>query len=89
MGLQRVKHDLVTEYAGTIFLYKPSDFICISQSNVNLGYFRQLWFFAASPIQMPNLIPVVMYACESQTLKKAEHRRIAKAPKFWPPDAKS
>ena len=38
---------------------------------------------------MPNLVPVVMYGCESWTLKKAEHQRIAKAPKLWPPDAKS
>ena len=36
------------------------------------------------------VFPVVMYVCQSWTMKKAEHRRTdteAKTPILWPPDA--
>ena len=38
------------------------------------------------------VFPVVMYGCESWTIKKAEHQRTdakAEAPVLWPPDVKS
>ena len=38
------------------------------------------------------IFPVVMYRCESWTIKKAEHQRIdveSEAPILWPPDEKS
>ena len=35
------------------------------------------------------VIPVVMYGCESWTVKKAERRRTDETPVLWPPHAKS
>ena len=38
------------------------------------------------------VFPVVMYGCESWTIKKAEHQRTdveAETPILWPPDGKS
>ena len=38
------------------------------------------------------VFPVVMYGCESWTIRKAEHKRIdakAETPVLWPPHVKS
>ena len=54
---------------------KPGGYVRSGLASLGISFWNKFsgdsWFFQKSPV-----FPVVMYGCESWTVKKAEHQRI-------------